>query len=61
MDNLWPAWFYGPKNQAFIFDSRNEVPEGWVDHPTKVGLLPVEPVEPVGSKAGKKSKVPLDL
>lgn len=32
----WPAWFYGPNNQADTFGSPEEVPEGWHDHPIKV-------------------------
>jgi len=37
MDNKsWPAWYYGPNNQAEMFSSAEEVPAGWVDHPSKV-------------------------
>jgi hypothetical protein len=32
----WPAWFYGPNNQADTFSSPEEVPAGWVDHPSKI-------------------------
>lgn len=32
----WPAWFYGPNNQAQIFNKAEDVPEGWVDHPRKL-------------------------
>ncbi len=32
----WPAWFYGPDNQSAVFESPDEVPEGWDDHPSKV-------------------------
>ncbi|MBA3831660.1 MAG: hypothetical protein H0X34_07165 [Chthoniobacterales bacterium] len=32
----WPAWFYGPNNQADTFGSPEEVPAGWHDHPMKV-------------------------
>lgn len=31
----WPAWFYGPKGQSEIFQSEEQVPEGWEDHPSK--------------------------
>jgi len=34
---LWPGWFYGPGGQSAIFQSRDEVPAGWEDHPSKVG------------------------
>lgn len=33
----WPCWFYGPKGQSQVFNSEDEVPEGWHDHPSKVG------------------------
>ena len=37
MDNKsWPAWYYGPNNQAKVFSSPEEVPSGWQDHPSKV-------------------------
>lgn len=32
----WPGWFYGPNGEAEIFQSRDEVPKGWEDHPSKV-------------------------
>lgn len=32
----WPAWFYGPDNQSAIFDSEDQVPQGWEDHWDKV-------------------------
>ena len=32
----WPGWFYGPNGEAKIFQSPDEVPKGWEDHPTKV-------------------------
>lgn len=39
----WPAWYYGPNNQAEIFQNADEVPEGWADHPSKVGGAAEEP------------------
>lgn len=33
----WPAWYYGPDDAAEVFNSEDEVPEGWHDHPSKVG------------------------
>jgi hypothetical protein len=32
----YPAWFYGPNGQEQIFNSDEEVPAGWQDHPSKV-------------------------
>jgi hypothetical protein len=48
----WPGWYYGPDNASAIFESADEVPEGWEDHPSKVKAAPREP-EP---KAGAKPK-----
>lgn len=30
----WPSWRYGPEGQSAIFDSKEEVPTGWKDHPS---------------------------
>lgn len=30
----FPAYFYGPEGQSAIFDSAEEVPSGWADHPS---------------------------
>lgn len=35
-NSSWPAWYYGPNNQADTFGSPEEVPEGWQDHPSKI-------------------------
>lgn len=35
-DENWPAWRYGPNGQSAVFESEDDVPKGWVDHPTKV-------------------------
>lgn len=34
----WPAWHYGPDEASGIFNSADEVPAGWVDHPSKIGV-----------------------
>jgi hypothetical protein len=36
----WPAYRYGPNGQSAIFQSAEEVPDGWQDHPNKVGGSP---------------------
>lgn len=36
----WPAWFFGPDGAKQIFQSQDEVPAGWQDHPSKVGAGP---------------------
>lgn len=52
---MWPAWRYGPDGAAEIFNSEDEVPKGWQDHPSKV----ISPAT-TGSKplAPKTDKVP---
>jgi hypothetical protein len=32
----WPKWFFGPNDRSGVFDSADDVPTGWVDHPSKV-------------------------
>ena len=32
----FPAWFYGPKGEAEVFQSPEQVPEGWADAPFPV-------------------------
>lgn len=31
-----PTWLYGPNGVSAIFEAGDEIPEGWVDHPSKV-------------------------
>ena len=31
----WPAWYYGPDDQAGIFQSPDEVPPGWMSNPSE--------------------------
>lgn len=33
---LWPSWRYGPFEESAVFECEADVPEGWVDHPSKV-------------------------
>lgn len=35
MKNEFPAWRYGPNGQSDIFQSEDDVPAGWTDHPSK--------------------------
>lgn len=35
-DNQFPQWAYGPGGAADVFNSADEIPAGWVDHPSKV-------------------------
>lgn len=41
----FPAFRYGPNGASVIVQNENETPEGWVDHPSKVGQ-PVEAPKP---------------
>lgn len=40
----WPAWRYGPDGQKAIFESPEEVPEGWGDVPPTATPAGEEPV-----------------
>ncbi len=42
----WPAWRYGPNGEAEVFATEADVPEGWVDHMSKVGKPVVNATEP---------------
>ena len=48
----WPSWRYGPDGQEAIFHKAEDVPEGWVDHPAKVGTEPEAPK----AKRGRPAK-----
>lgn len=45
-ENAWPAWYYGPDGKSAVFNSAEDVPAGWVTHPS---LL--EASEPVDTQA----------
>lgn len=32
---LWPSWRFGPNGESEIFESDEQVPAGWLDHPAK--------------------------
>jgi hypothetical protein len=36
MHQEFPQWAYGPGGAADVFNSADEIPAGWVDHPSKV-------------------------
>lgn len=36
-EQRWPAWRYGPGGKGAVFESPDDVPSGWEDHPSKVG------------------------
>ena len=31
----FPKWMYGPDGEAQIFEKEEDIPQGWVDHPSK--------------------------
>lgn len=39
-DKNWPAWRYGPGGKSDVFQHESDVPNGWVDHPSKVVEAP---------------------
>lgn len=41
-DAGWPSWRYGPYGEAQIFNSPDEVPEGWAKKPQEA-FVPPEP------------------
>lgn len=41
---LWPSWRYGPNGEAEIFETEDQVPAGWADHPDKARVVSEEPV-----------------
>lgn len=68
----WPAYRYGPKGEAEIFEKESDVPSGWTDHPSKVGEAKAAPKPapapkaaddaPPAKKRGRPAKkVALDL
>lgn len=38
----WPAWYYGPKGEAQIFEKKEDVPTGWKDHQPKKPDKPID-------------------
>lgn len=30
----WPSWRFGPNGQSDVFNSEDDVPKGWVAHPS---------------------------
>jgi hypothetical protein len=53
----WPSWRFGPDGASQIFESEDEVPEGWVDSPSKLKgkKAPAEPATP--PSADKAAKI----
>jgi hypothetical protein len=49
----FPSYRYGPDGQAKICQSEDDVPAGWVDHPSKV-----KEAKPDGDGAPKPRKAP---
>lgn len=35
MADTFPSWRYGPKGEAKICETADDVPPGWADHPSK--------------------------
>jgi len=56
----WPAWFNGPKGETEIFESADDVPNGWTSgaekRTVKQSKAPENPDEPKPAKAEKPAK-----
>jgi hypothetical protein len=55
----FPSWRYGPKGESAVFESENDVPDGWHDHPSKHEKgAKAEPKQTKSApkKAGRKPK-----
>lgn len=46
----FPAWFYGPDGDARIFESANDIPEGWADSPAAFDVVAEVANEDEGTK-----------
>lgn len=42
----WPAWYYGPKGEAEVFVSEDDVPKGWKDDPGKFEHIAADEADP---------------
>lgn len=46
----WPAWYYGPKGASAVFETAEDVPTGWVEHPSLVdGSAPAKASQPAAA------------
>jgi hypothetical protein len=52
MSSSFPAWYYGPKDEARIFDRAEDVPSGWADAPHAVEEGPVANEPPRSKRKG---------
>lgn len=56
-DNEFPKWAYGAGGKSGIFNSADEIPAGWEDHPSKVGTELSDGVQtPIASANGSVSE-----
>lgn len=56
MSDQFPSWYYGPNGESQIFNSVEEVPEGWQDSPAK--FEPKSKSESKRVEEQKKAKTP---
>jgi hypothetical protein len=56
----WPSWRYGPDGASAVFETEQDVPAGWADHPDKVGTKPVKaaPAAPASTPAAAPASTP---
>lgn len=58
---FWPAWRYSAEcPEGKVFATADDVPEGWVDHPSKIGKVeaPAAPTGQTAKKADEPKKEP---
>lgn len=58
----FPGWRFGPDGQQGLFETEDEVPEGWTDNPNDFNAAPAAPAQqkpetPVASKYSTMTKV----
>lgn len=53
---LWPSWRFGPGGKKAVFESEDDVPAGWVDHPSKVGKAEPKAEPKPATKRTRKPK-----
>lgn len=56
----FPSFRYGPDGQSAIFNSADDVPKDWFDHPSKVPGAP-DPSEAVSARRPGKAEIMKDL
>lgn len=59
-EQVFPSWRYGPNEQAEIFQSAEEIPAGWRDHPSLVADITPPDLDGDGKPGGSIAPEPTD-